>query len=427
MTGARRQASRGPSRLWPFKSRDDIVTIVDLGAQKVACAIACLNAPRFGLDVGPRDIAVLGSATVRSSGFSRGRIVNLAAAETSVRRAVAQAEAQARITAGEVVVTGQFEGLTTQIFEAKPGAGRPAILKEDAFAISAAVEERCLSVQHKLLHMFTSPPGEDEMLMPADSGGPSASEVDVIAITMPQKGARQIAACLSRSMLTLRGFVAGPIAAALAVTNSLERTAGVLVIDMGAQSTGYALFSQGVPLAVECINAGGQQITDQIAQIFSLRKFEAERAKVRYGSVFDGLQADIDLPVPSGETGEPISKFALNHLIRSNASLVFRAINERLKGAGYSVPSGGTVLAGGGSLLPGIRELASHVLASEVRTAKPTALNGLSAGNALAALVGGCLYASRHQSTAEMPYAPGIASKESSYASRIGQWLRGSF
>ena len=426
MTGARRQASRGPSRLWPFKSRDDIVTIVDLGAQKVACAIACLNAPRFGLDVGPRDIAVLGSATVRSSGFSRGRIVNLAAAETSVRRAVAQAEAQARITAGEVVVTGQFEGLTTQIFEAKPGA-RPAILKEDAFAISAAVEERCLSVQHKLLHMFTSPPGEDEMLMPADSGGPSASEVDVIAITMPQKGARQIAACLSRSMLDITRLRGGPVAAALAVTNSLERTAGVLVIDMGAQSTGYALFSQGVPASCGIRQRGRPTDHGPNRAGLSLRKFEAERAKVRYGSVFDGLQADIDLPVPSGETGEPISKFALNHLIRSNASLVFRAINERLKGAGYSVPSGGTVLAGGGSLLPGIRELASHVLASEVRTAKPTALNGLSAGNALAALVGGCLYASRHQSTAEMPYAPGIASKESSYASRIGQWLRGSF
>jgi cell division protein FtsA len=85
------------------------------------------------------------------------------------------------------------------------------------------------------------------------------------------------------------------------------------------------------------------------------------------------------------------------------------------------------VLTGGGSLLPGVRELASHLLASEVRTARPVNLNGLSAGNALSALVGGCLYASRHQSAGGMPYAPELISQDSSYASRISQWLRASF
>jgi cell division protein FtsA len=91
------------------------------------------------------------------------------------------------------------------------------------------------------------------------------------------------------------------------------------------------------------------------------------------------------------------------------------------------VPSGGVVLTGGGSMLPGIGEFASQLFAAEVRVGKPALLNGLSAENALAALVGGCLYASRHQPPGEMPYAPGIASQESSYASRIGQWLRASF
>ncbi len=249
----------------------------------------------------------------------------------------------------------------------------------------------------------------------------------MIAISMPLRGARQIAACFTKSLLTVNGFIAGPVAAALAVTNALERTAGVLVIDLGAESTGYALFFRGVPFAAECSARGGQEITDAIANSFGLRKFEAERLKTRYGSVYDGLQADIDLPVSNGETGEPVSKFSLNHIIRSNALPVFSAVNERLKCAGYSVPPGGIVLTGGGSSLPGIRELAAHVFAAEVRTGKPAVLNGLSGGNALAGLVGGCLYASRHRSRGEMLCVPGIASQDSSYASRIGQWLRASF
>ncbi len=187
---------------------------------------------------------------------------------------------------------------------------------------------------------------------------------------------------------------------------------------MGAQSTGFVLFVRGMPVFADCIDSGGQMISEEIARAFNLRKFEAERLKIRYGSVYDSLQADIDLPVNNGETHEPVSKFSLNHIIRSKASTLLQAVNDRLKGAGYSIPVGGVVLTGGGSLLPGVRELASHLFASEVRTAKPINLNGLSAGNALSALVGGCLYASRHQSAGEIPYAPELLSQDSSYASR---------
>ncbi len=426
MTSERRQASRGPSRLWPFKARDDTVTIVDLGAQKVACAIAALTAPRFGLDTGPRNVKVLGSAIVRSSGFSGGRIVNIAAAETCVRRAVAQAEAEAGLTAGDVVVTGQFDGLCAQVFEAKPGAGESAISNEDAAIIWAAAEEECRNAQRKLLHMFTF--SAREPVTPFTAAQEVVEdEVDVAAVSMPLKGAKQITACFAKSMLNVRALAAGPLAAALAVTDTLERLAGVLVIDLGAHTTGYALFFKGVPVFMDCIGMGAEHITAEIARVFCLRKFDAERLKIRYGSIFDGLAADVDLPAQNGETGDAISKFSLNHLIRSNASLIFTAVNERLNGAGYSIPSGGAVLTGGGSLLPGMREFASQLLSSDVKVAVPVALNGLSAANPLAALVGGCLYASRHQSRGEMANAPGIVSQDSSYASRISQWLRASF
>jgi cell division protein FtsA len=267
---------------------------------------------------------------------------------------------------------------------------------------------------------------------PESGGSPfseseEAQEFDVIAVSIPLRGARQIAACFAKSLLTIRSYIAGPIAAALSVTNALERAAGVLVIDIGANSTGYAYFSRGVPIMAECIEGGGQTITEEIARCFRLRKFEAERLKIKFGGVYDGLQADIDLPAANGETGEPISKFSLNHIIRSNASLVFSAINERLKGAGYSIPPGGVVLTGGASALQGIRDLASQSLAAGVRMGQPALLNGMSAGNAQAALVGACLYASRRRSGREMVSNPRFLSQDTSYASRISQWLRASF
>ncbi|HZV21179.1 MAG TPA: cell division FtsA domain-containing protein, partial [Hyphomicrobiales bacterium] len=171
----------------------------------------------------------------------------------------------------------------------------------------------------------------------------------------------------------------------------------------------------------------GEQLTDEIASAFGLSKSGAERLKIRHGGIFNGLQADIDLPAANGYTGEKISKFRFNRLVRSAASTLFDAINRRLKGAGYSIPVGGIVLTGGASSLPGLTELASHVLEGEARTARPALLDGLNPDSAMSALVGACLYASRHQSEAEMLSAMGRASEDSSYASRIGQWLRASF
>ena len=296
MNGERRQRGGGRSQPWRFGGRDEIVTLLDLGAEKVGCAIACLSRPRFAPDAGARSIKVLGNALVRSSGFTAGRISNLSAMESCIRRAVAQAEAQAEITVEGAMVTGQFHSLSAQAFEAKLGGGQTGNLKEDAGAIGAAIEDHCASAQRKPLHVFTAP-------MEEDYDG-ADNHLDVIAISMPLRGVRQLGACLARSMLSSSGYIAGPIATALSVTNPLQRSAGIVVIDMGAQSTGCVLFSRGVPLFLEVVGVGGQHITEEIERAFHLRKFEAERLKLRYGSVFDGLQADIDLPAVDGETGD---------------------------------------------------------------------------------------------------------------------------
>ena len=153
MMDERRQTSRGPSRLWPFKTRDEIITVVDMGTQKLACAIVLLSTPRFGFEVGAKSIRVLGSGVVRSSGFSGGCIANLTATETSIRRAVAQAEAEAGMTVEDVLVTGQFQGLAAETFGASLGE-QGTFLKEDIDAISIAAGDYCTKAQRKLLHLF---------------------------------------------------------------------------------------------------------------------------------------------------------------------------------------------------------------------------------------------------------------------------------
>ncbi len=93
------------------------------------------------------------------------------------------------------------------------------------------------------------------------------------------RGAREIAGCLAKSLLTVRGYIAGPVASALAVTDVLERPAGILVINMGAQSTGFVLFSRGIPVFADCIASGGQQISEEIVRAFTFANSKRNASK----------------------------------------------------------------------------------------------------------------------------------------------------
>ena len=413
------------SKLWPFGIREEIVTILDIGAHKIACAILIMNVKNTHASYGGAQPKIVGSAIVRASGIANGKISNLVAAETCIRRAVAKAESEAGVTAEDVVVTGSFAGLSAEIFEARIDSNR-AISGRDFDIVASAAAEHCGSMQRKLLHVFVNPPeGEGHAGDPAKQRLPSGMEIT--AISMPLRLSRQISACLKRSLLNSKGFVAGPIASALSTTAPEERRRGVLAVDFGAQSTGCGLFLGGVPVFVEVLPWGGQAITEEIGQTFALRKFEAERLKIKQSSVFDGLQADIDLPFAHGQTGEPISKFALNHLVRSKQSYLLKSLYERLSNAGYSLKNLDVVLTGGGSLLPGMQDLACYIFGTDVRLAAPASFGGMNGGGTMSALLGASIYVCRHQPRQEMDRSPEPASLGSGYASRISQWLRASF
>jgi cell division protein FtsA len=338
---------------------------------------------------------------------------------------VGKAEAEAGVTTEEVVITGAFQGLIAEVFEARldrnadPDGG-------NLEAIRASAEEYCANLGRTLLHVFAGALA-DEPSFADERSNRLAFDGDISAISMPLRGARQITACLEKSLLNPKAFIGGPLAAALAVTLDEERQDGVLVIDIGAQSSGCVLFVDGIPLFLEILRHGGEDITAAIQKAFVLAPFEAERLKIRHGSVFDGLQADVDLPFAHGETGELVSKFALNQLIRPALKTLFTAVKERLKTCGYAWPKRGVVLTGGGSQIPGIEEFASQCLCSDARLGKTRSLGGFPSDPSSSALVGACFYVSRHQSEGEVSDPPGFASVGSGYASRISQWLRASF
>jgi cell division protein FtsA len=110
----------------------------------------------------------------------------------------------------------------------------------------------------------------------------------------------------------------------------------------------------------------------------------AERIKTLYGGVLataSDTQHMVHVP-PIGEenAGEDASlpRAQIIQIIRPRMEEIFEIAKERIKASGMEAMIGGhIVLTGGASQLVGVRELASNILARQVRLAKPKAFSGL--------------------------------------------------
>ncbi|MEM9469954.1 MAG: cell division protein FtsA, partial [Pseudomonadota bacterium] len=163
-----------------------------------------------------------------------------------------------------------------------------------------------------------------------------------------------------------------------------EMDLGCILIDMGAGSTSFAIFENGQMIYSAAIPIGGWHVSNDIAKGLNCSLNDAERLKTLYGSAMVTAHDDAELIyVPQvGET-DSISK---NHVPRSlligmiqpRLEEIFEMIRDQLnlfqekKQLGRRV-----VITGGGSQMPGVRDLCQIILDKQVRIGKPIHISNL--------------------------------------------------
>ncbi|MGH9518307.1 MAG: cell division protein FtsA, partial [Terriglobales bacterium] len=175
--------------------------------------------------------------------------------------------------------------------------------------------------------------------------------------------------------------------------------AGVAVVDMGAGSTGIAVYTQG-SLAHACaVPIGGDHFTNDIAVGLGTPIPEAEKIKHTFGAVrADQAAASTAIEVPSAGDQPPriLPLRRLGECIEPRAQELVRLIHAevtRMGGLGA-----GVVLSGGAGRLTGLPEMLQSALDLPVRFAQPALIEGMpdAVGEPeFAFLVGGCYYAHR--------------------------------
>jgi len=193
--------------------------------------------------------------------------------------------------------------------------------------------------------------------------------------------------------------------AADAVLEDHEKRNGVLVLDIGGGSTGYAAYANGYLVSAGVIGVGGDHITNDIAHAFQTTNAQAEALKVSTASaevtIHPGEETRVHVAGASSlMDNRTISRRALNTVVNARLREIFTIVRETLEDQDILHHlHAGCILTGGGASLREIDALAEKELGMNVRRGRPIHLDGLeneAESWSYAAVAGALLYASRN-------------------------------
>lgn len=429
-------ATRDPLR------RSGVVTVLDVGSNKVCCVVARLKPQDEShvLKGRTHSARVIGIGHQKSQGVKSGMVVDLDQAEQAIRLAVDAAERMAGLTVDSLIVNLTAGRLKSETFSATVNLGGHEASSDDVSRVLTAGARQALKVEREVVHSLAtgfSLDGERGVRDPSGMIGETLG-VDMHVVTADSTPLRNLELCINRSHLSVEGLVATPYASGLAALIDDELEIGAVCVDMGGGTTTISIFADGKLVHVDSIPLGGNHVTMDLARGLSSRLEDAERLKVMHGSALPGTADDRDVvsvqPIfDDGGVPLQVPRSVMARIVRARIEETLEIVRDRLAKSRFGNVAGRRiVLTGGAAQLTGLPEAARRILGHNVRIGRPLGVAGLpetAKGPAFSTVVGLLIY-------------PQVAAFETNRTrsgsglrltgtggrfQRVSQWLRDSF
>jgi len=139
--------------------------------------------------------------------------------------------------------------------------------------------------------------------------------------------------------------MASPLAASLVTLTKAQKTAGVVLANIGAETLSLVIFEDDTPISLKIFPTGSSEITESIALSFKIPLSEAETLK------------------RGGVTGSDIPERKMSVIVGTQLKEMYTLVNAHLKSIGrHRLLPAGIVITGGGSGLTSASEIARAVL-----------------------------------------------------------------
>ncbi len=356
-------------------AQPEIFAILDVGSSKVVCFI--------GHQEENAGVRILGAGYHASAGLKAGAVVDMEAAEYTIRHAVEKAERAAGFAIQSVIVNVSTRSLKSRHINVETRFSSAEVADKDLRRVIDTAMIEFAEPEQAILHALPlnwTLDGERGIRDPRGMFG-SHLGVDMHFVTANVGVLRNLSHCIERCHLRIEGMVASPYAAGEAILVEDEFDLGVTLIDMGAGITTAAVFRDRTLAFVDAISVGGKNVTSDIARGMTTPWEAAERIKTIYGSALESRDDGQMVPCPPMGAEDELHKeplSVLTKIVRSRAEETFEILRDRFNAAGIGDFAGRRiVLTGGAAQLSGAVQLAEYIFGKRVRVGRPHGLLGL--------------------------------------------------
>ena len=347
---------------------------IDVGTKNVRCVIGYIDADGDA----PK---IVGVGTAPNSGMRKGTVTNLVGPAEAIDMALGAAERMSGHQVKTAVLSVNGSHLTstkadgmitvgTTDNEVTPG---DIVRLEDMATTGKIAQNR--EILEIVAHSYRLD-GQDNIKDPIGMTGTRLEiKANVVSGLLPHITNLQKLAEMAK--VEVSSVVPAVLASAQAVLTENQRENGVAVLDIGAATTGVAVFEDGDLQYLSVIPLGGQNVTNDLAIGLRTDPEIAESVKLAHarfgGKKLGKVETKHEKKTYSFEQSE------IDEIVGARYEEIFEAVAKELKKAGQAgkLPSG-AVLTGGGANTKGLVDFTKEQLGVAARLGKPSEYGGAS-------------------------------------------------
>lgn len=337
---------------------NNIITGLDIGTETTKALVVQSSADVAGF-------RVLAKTQVPSQGMRKGAVIEASRAQQSIEAVVDKAQKMGNRKISSVVVNigGHRTFITTSKGLVSVSRADRTISEGDVDRVLEAAQAFSLPSNREILEVFPKEfivDGEGGIKEPQGMEGVRL-EAEVLVPCVFTPHLKKLSQAVVDAGLNIEKLVCSALASSRAVLSTRDKELGVAVLDIGAGTTGMAVFEERTPIHLAVFPVGSLNITNDIATILKCDLDTAEEIKLKFGSCLPSEDLAHETDSEDREKPMDFSQEKLVEIIEARVSEIFELGQEQLKQISKSgeLPAG-VVLTGGGANLPGIVELAKQ-------------------------------------------------------------------
>ena len=371
-------------------AKDKIICGIDVGSSKIATLIATVNEDDR--------INLVGVSATNSRGVKKGQIVDIESAVSAITESVESAERMAGYSISQAFVSMGGPQIESINQHAVVAVAQPEgeIKENDILRVNEAARAIPLPSSREILHVLPrtfTVDGQEGINDPIGMTGVRL-ETDTHIITGPTTSMRNLAKCVGMVGVDVSELIFSGMASALAVLTDTEKELGVILVDIGGETTDIVIYVDGAIAYSAVIPLGGRHVTSDIAVGLRISLESAEKIKQGLGKLSKQSATPIGekdvnkkkeeeiLDVKAMGIGEDVQKISrkavVESIIRPRLQEIFKYVGKEIKKSGFGAQTpSGLVICGGGALTVGVLDQAKYVLGFPARLGEIEGFTGL--------------------------------------------------